>query len=164
MVYLLVKLTAFMKPCNERCVLVYRPRRAVGWYWERRTRYEELWSVSHCESHSFQRNSKIPERSHYNAAEMGGRWLTKRDTESNRSWPLRGWIWSSSSVFSSYLKNFSIRRWRLWIQPSLAGWIDWALYEMRVSTDASYHTQTHVHKHDQKQQCTRQGWHWGMKT
>lgn len=104
---------------------MYRPRTAVGWYWERRTGYEALWSLSHCESRSFQRDSEMTERDRkdYNTAEMG----YDRDL----------------CVCASYLKNFSMRRWRLWIQPSLAGWIDWALYEMRVSTDASCHTNTH---------------------
>lgn len=49
--------------------------------------------------------------------------------------------WGQESPTLAYLKNFSMRRWRLWIHPSLAGCIDWALYEMRVSTDASYYTQ-----------------------
>lgn len=42
---------------------------------------------------------------------------------------------------SNNLKKFSIRQWRLWIQPSLAGWMDCARYEMRVSTEASCHTE-----------------------
>lgn len=39
----------------------------------------------------------------------------------------------------SYLKNLSINICRLWIQPSLAGWMDWALYAIKFNTEDSFH-------------------------
>lgn len=45
--------------CVWHWVWSYGPRRAVGWCWERRTRYEALWSLSRFETRSFKQNGNI---------------------------------------------------------------------------------------------------------